>query len=55
MSQKFVSIEHVQPGNLLEVLFEVCPFLPILVPSQAGVSNEIHQNVNDLALRDIVE
>ena len=33
-----VCLEHIQPDNLLEILFEVCPFLPILVQSQAGVS-----------------
>ena len=31
------SLFRARTGNLLEILFEVCPFQPILVLSQAGV------------------
>ena len=50
-----VCLEHVRTGNFLEILFEVCPFWPIPVLSQAGVFQKRNVNVNDLVFRDKVE
>ena len=55
----FRGLFQARTGNLLEVLFEVRPFLVaccrFLFQAKLACFNEILQNVNDLVLRDKVE
>ena len=51
----FRRLFRARTGNLLKILFDVCPFWPILVLSQADVFQRNTSNVNDLVFRDNVE